>query len=206
MTQAIQDSRKVKPTLILGLLFIVFMGPMLFAWGMYKRADNLEFSYVNNGDLVLPPVQIEEIHLTNALSKEAVPVSELLGHWSLVYLMPDICSEGCLQNIYFMRQLQTALGKDAHRLQRISWFLPHQSTALGPFLKENYPDMQQNIVNGDDFKKHLSGILDSAEQIEVGSYYIIDPNGNLMMAYAGDMETKAIMKDIKRLLKVSQIG
>ena len=36
--------------------------------------------------------------------------------------------------------------------------------------------------------------------------YLIDPLGNWMMVYPGPSEYKGILKDIKRLLRVSQIG
>jgi hypothetical protein len=40
----------------------------------------------------------------------------------------------------------------------------------------------------------------------VDRVFVVDPLGNLMMRYGLDAQTKGILKDMKRLLKVSQIG
>lgn len=206
MTKANQDPRKVKPLLVLGLLFVVFMGPMLFAWGMYKRADNVSFNYMNHGELVLPPVPVEDLHLTDLRDHQAYPMTKIAGKWSVAYLLPDICSEYCHQNLYNIRQVHTALGKDANRVQRMVWFLPHQNNQVNSFIDETYPDVAQTTLYEDSFKLYLDPLVDSTERVEMGAFYIIDPVGNIMMAYAGDMPPKSIMKDLKRLLKVSQIG
>jgi hypothetical protein len=39
-----------------------------------------------------------------------------------------------------------------------------------------------------------------------GRVFVVDPLGNVMMRYGADATTKGIQKDLKRLLKVSQIG
>lgn len=36
--------------------------------------------------------------------------------------------------------------------------------------------------------------------------YIVDPLGNLMLRFPADPDPKGIMKDMKQLLKASQIG
>jgi hypothetical protein len=36
--------------------------------------------------------------------------------------------------------------------------------------------------------------------------YVVDPLGNFMMSYAANAEARGMLKDLKRLLKISQIG
>ena len=49
--------------------------------------------------------------------------------------------------------------------------------------------------------------LDNApEEAQKDRFYIIDPAGNLMMSYPASADPNYIKKDIKRLLKTSQIG
>jgi len=43
-------------------------------------------------------------------------------------------------------------------------------------------------------------------EAQMNRVYIIDPAGNLMMSYPAAAEPKQIQKDLKRLLKTSQIG
>ncbi len=179
---------------------------MLFAWGMYKRADNLSFNYINQGELILPTVPVEKMDLKDSRTDQVFPLSQLAGKWSVAYLLPDQCSDFCHKNLYNIRQVHTALGKNADRVQRMVWALPHQNQKLSSFIFDNYPEVTQTIVETAPFKQYLDPFVDEVERVEMGAFYIIDPLGNVMMAYAGDMPAKSIMKDLKRLLKVSQIG
>jgi hypothetical protein len=39
-----------------------------------------------------------------------------------------------------------------------------------------------------------------------GRVYLVDPFGNLVMSYAADAPARGLLEDLKRLLKLSQIG
>ena len=41
------------------------------------------------------------------------------GRWTLIYHLKNNCLDDCLKNIYLLRQIHTALGKDMNRLQRV---------------------------------------------------------------------------------------
>ena len=41
------------------------------------------------------------------------------GKWLLIYYANTQCDEECLHDIYLMRQVNTALGKNMDRLQRL---------------------------------------------------------------------------------------
>ena len=47
---------------------------------------------------------------------------------------------------------------------------------------------------------------DAAPLADTGRIYIVDPLGNLMMSYAADAPDKALLDDLKRLLRLSHIG
>ncbi len=36
--------------------------------------------------------------------------------------------------------------------------------------------------------------------------YLVDPNGNWLMAYTGTIESKRLLKDLKTLMRLSSIG
>ena len=44
------------------------------------------------------------------------------------------------------------------------------------------------------------------KQLEDGAIYLIDPIGNLMMKYDTTITSRGMLKDIKKLLKISNIG
>jgi glutathione peroxidase-family protein len=44
------------------------------------------------------------------------------------------------------------------------------------------------------------------EQYAAGDLYLVDPQGNVILKYPSDMPIAEVRKDIKKLLKLSQIG
>jgi cytochrome oxidase Cu insertion factor (SCO1/SenC/PrrC family) len=77
------------------------------------------------------------------------------------------------------------LNREAKRVRRAF------SNNSGNFIPENQPDLK---------------LVNTANQSVPEGIYIIDPNGNLVFRYAIVTNPKDILQDLKRLLKVSQIG
>ena len=103
--------------------------------------------------------------------------------------------------------MHVLLNKDSDRLQRVLMFLPDQrNEALHKMLNDSYPQAKQVIISQESFDTYLNSLNDPVEQVEVGSYYLVDPLGNLMMTYPGDIQHKGILKDLKKLLKISKSG
>ncbi|MBS0286516.1 MAG: SCO family protein [Proteobacteria bacterium] len=195
------------PKLILFLFFLVIAGPFLFAYMMLQKAERHQMRTTNHGDLITPPVNISKVGLYNIGDKSAFKSEKLAGKWWLVYASPAKCQQTCHETIYNMRQIRTALGKDATRLERL--FVAHPEcpqSVCETYLRENYPDMPRVGIAPSEYEILFNQISNSAAREMVGEVYIIDPKGNIMMHYDADMEAKAILSDIKRLLRASKIG
>ena len=65
------------------------------------------------------------------------------------------------------------------------------TTGAGFVPPEDQPDLVRISAGG--------GMMDEG-------IYIVDPNGNLVFFYPIDINPKLLLADLKRLLKVSQIG
>ena len=99
-----------------------------------------------------------------------------------------------------MRQMRLMLGKDMDRLQRV-------------FLHGDAPP--DNLLLADEHKGLISlqdaalrSVLDNKKPaaLPAGGYYLIDPNGNLVMYFGPDLDPRNVIDDIKKLLKLSRIG
>ena len=108
-----------------------------------------------------------------------------------------------------MRQIRKATPEGFARITRV-FFLTEQ-TGMESFntLLKAYHGMEvitpiENDTNNT-YTKFLQGFSVAGEKVEDG-IYIIDPLGNYMMAYPPNAEAKGILKDMERLLKISQIG
>lgn len=185
--------------LIILLIFLVTLGPFLFAYTLYQKGNAANLRRSNHGDLITPLVNIEK--------NQAINGPSLLGKWWLVYVGPKNCRLECHDMLYNLRQIRTALGKDTHRVERL--FIAHpdcQTSVCETYLSESYPDMKRITMSLGEFNKVFVGISHHFEREMLGEVFIIDPKGNIMMHYSADMEARAILSDVKRLLRTSKIG
>lgn len=164
------------------LLVLVFILPMIFSWLLYSFHDFFRFKTLNHGTFINPPLNVEKLL--------DVDVRQKL--WKIVYF-PAICdTETSKKMLYTLHQLKTALGKDT---KRVSLLLVTNSHCD---LKDIY-DFQKVQKNPRDLQNLFS--FDEKNKI-----YLMDPLGNLFMYYPDSVNPMHILKDVKHVLEVSQIG
>ena len=168
------------------LLLIAFV-PIFIAYAAFFHFPDLAPSgTTNQGELITPPV-------------DGTTMSEELGTfstWVLIQPVEGACGEKCLEMLYLSRQVVTGLGKDANRVQRIV-LLSAATTELTEHLDGEHPDVK--VVSG----KTSVGRPASGD----GSVLLLmDPNHNVMMLYTIDKAGKPMLRDLKHLLKLSNIG
>lgn len=187
------------------LIASLFAVPMIGSWFLLQKVErgNL-WGTTNKGNLVIParPLEAFSLHLFN---HTVYTLESMRGKWTLVYFTDSVCDEICKLNIYYMRQVWVALGKDMQRVQHLL-VLEDESllVQLNTFLKA-YP--QLSIGVGD--KLQLQGLLKQFELDDPNNnarIFLVDPLGNLMMRYSSELDPKDMLKDLKKLLKASQIG
>ncbi|EKD72599.1 MAG: hypothetical protein ACD_45C00630G0005 [uncultured bacterium] len=101
--------------------------------------------------------------------------------WRVVYTS-DGCAEQCKKIEYQLQQVKKALGKDSNRVNVI--LLSHQ-------------DMRM---------KKLKNVFIRQNFVVQNKIYLVDPLGNLFMYYSSLVNPMDILRDLKRVLEVSQIG
>jgi hypothetical protein len=125
------------------------------------------------------------------------PFDELRGKWVLVSFDAAACDAYCEKKLYFMRQVRTAQHKDAGRVERL-WVLTDAARPRSELLR---------AIEG----TRIAPLTGSAALSEfpgnaIDHIYLIDPLGNLMMRFPRDPDPSKLLKDLQRLLRLSQIG
>lgn len=191
-----------------GLIIIValFVLSPVLAWMFYAGliGDGYEPGTGKNyGELIHPARPLENIQLMDAGSKP-VTREKFLGLWSMLLIVDGGCDDSCQENIYNMRQIQQALGKDAYRSQYVvlTRDIPGQTGVV-----KKYPDTQLfKIIEGSrPMLGQFPGYTDGGISSISGRIYIIDPLGNLMMKYPHKSDPSKILKDLRQLLKATWI-
>ncbi len=198
-----QKSSKRVGRIELLVLVLVFISPILGAWIIYIYTDIGRGDSINHGNLLDPPVRLQDVSLHSpAGGSEA---GNLLGKWSLIYILPDACEATCRQDIQMLQKLKLSLAQNSHRLQLV---VANNSDlgAVGESGLATQVDWGEVLAMSikDDFivtadKTQLPDIFER-------EYLLVDPAGNLMMRYNRDSEGAGILQDIKRLLRYSRIG
>ena len=173
-----------KKTLI--IMVAVFVLPVVLA----KLAlDNDWFTKgaTNKGQLLAPTIDM------SALLKDAEP------KWRLLYVMPNKCDSVCENALFSINQVWLALGKESDRAQALVVTTPSSDQAAIDALTD-YP-----------FVETLS--VTSPTALAYSSVYIVDTQNNAMLFYEikddrkdAVMESRNMLADMRKLLKLSRIG
>lgn len=192
------------------LVFLVCVGPFAGAWFWYATmGPPTPDETTNHGELIRPARPLENVELPVIAAREdhegRLPAYRE-GRWTVVYIARDGCGETCRETLWSVRQIRLSLGRDMGRVQRVL-LLPGEAADPG-FYRDEHDDLRVLDLAGEEADAllrqfELEGDGEAGEQ---GRLYIIDPLGNLMMYFPAGFDPDHFMDDMKRLLRVSQIG
>ena len=183
-------------------LLIVFIFTVPFVISYYLSKDyhaGGELQTSNYGSFINPIVELSESTFDD-YSGENLNVNQHLTKWSLIYRMPKNCSQMCSDEIYLIRQVNIALGKDMNRLERVIVLNQTIPSSEVDDLVIKYPKAIVVKNNSSTFINEINKITDRYVLL------LTDPLGNVILGYDEGFEGKKLLKDIKKLLKLSKIG
>ncbi len=193
--------------LILVLVLVIFLLPVAAAWWLYLHGDQWQPGTINYGALVQPPRPVDLSSL-QPLHDAGPSDASAARRWTLLVVAGRTCDRLCASNLYKMRQVRLALGKDMRRVRRV--LVLTEAPVDGAFEQTLQRHQGLEVVTAEAHALEAAlapfgggGLPDPAAARYV---YVIDPLGNLMMTYGPDAEPKPMLKDLQRLLKVSQVG
>ncbi|TVQ45931.1 MAG: hypothetical protein EA371_11100 [Gammaproteobacteria bacterium] len=191
--------------MFLAALFFVPLG-LSFLW-YYGLTELRPDSGVQRGELIHPARPLPQLNLPLATGGETAGAF-LERTWTLLYLAPGPCDEACRARITELRQLRLALGRESSRVTGV--LLYTGPTPDRHWLETEHTGLIAASLNEDDARARMLAPFPGGENptalMAAGRVYIVDPNGNLMMAYAAGTPLKDIHEDLKRLMRLSRIG
>lgn len=188
------------------LLAVLFAAPVIAAYALYLSGWRPSATG-NHGELVQPARPVGDATLT-LLNGKTIRFSELRGKWSLIAFGVAECLKPCERNLYKMRQVITAQGKDADRLQSV--FVVTDTKALDwlRYAIKDYPGTQV-VIGPPESVTELARqfVLPAGSPLDnLNRIYLVDPLGNFMMSYPAEADPSGLRQDLERLLRVSRIG
>lgn len=178
----------------------VFISPFIAGWLAFYVFDYRPVSK-NYGELVQPVRSMSFPVLSDVKGDEIPP--EFWSKWTFVILHKNDCDELCRKNLYFLRQMRTSLGRDMGRLQNVMMLAGQADQDLQSYISE-YPNL--TVIPDVGNEVFSSFDMPGIQVGETSMLYLMDPAGNLMMTYSAVNDPPSILSDLRRLLKLSQIG
>lgn len=193
-------------TILLTILLITAF-PVVGAWYLYHYASVVG-GQTNRGQLISPPVPVASFGITNQLGAE-LGAADWGDKWWLVFVEPKQCDKACQDNLYKIRQIQTALGKNSDRVERM--LVITRDTAQQPvdeLLAHQYKGTELAWIDLQKYANAISSLSSQQQQaaLSSGYLYVLDPQKHVMMAYQAQTDGRDVLKDLEHLLKLSHIG
>lgn len=172
-------------------LFAMFFVPVLTAWVLVLNGWR-PAGTVNHGTLVVPPAPVLADGLLDAAG---APLGGdfFAGHWTVLLADPGACGDDCRRQLDVLGRVHVALNKDQDRL-RMALLVPADvPEASSPVAELALVRAPRGVLQG----------WKPADQVEFAAVHMIDPAGFRMMVYPLPLDGSGLLKDLRRLLRLS---
>jgi cytochrome oxidase Cu insertion factor (SCO1/SenC/PrrC family) len=196
-----QQRRNKRKLLIIAGLLVMLAATLLYRATVSGDIDLVQvLGTGNRGDLMRPALEIAKLDLQDEAGQASSwPTSK---HWSIVIAAFDGCDDRCQQVLMTTRQVHLALGRDESRVRRVLLLIDAPLSApSAAIIEKEHPHI--SIVRAT--RASVDGLFAAQQNFGPASaaWYLVDPQGWLMMHYGASHVGKDLLTDLKHLLKYS---
>ena len=199
MADPVKPGWRARAILIIIALSAVI--PFGLAW-YYSKHPELIDKTSNYGTLIIPARQLDMNQVLGQPVSTPAGAKDAHGRWILLQIVSASCEQACTETLHKTHQGWLMLNKEMPRVNRVLLVTPNAK------VEESEP------VKADDAlvvsKVNLAILQTVTDALgkapEAGSVILVDPLGNLVLWYAPGFDPYLMVKDLKHLLKASQIG
>ncbi|WP_241013735.1 MULTISPECIES: cytochrome C oxidase subunit I [Pandoraea] len=185
---------------MLMLLFAVCAAPAVAAYLMYYvfKPPGGTSAY---GKLIEPQRPLPALVVRDDETGETLPLSSLRGKWLMISADTAACDENCVSKLFYMRQIRVLQGNERTRVETL-WLVTDDGV-VSDRIDSAYEETRR--LRADPVA--LANWLPTQDGTGLRDHiYLVDPLGNLMMAFPKQGDPARIKRDLSRLLKWSGTG
>ncbi|MHA6491721.1 hypothetical protein ACX0MV_00585 [Pseudomonas borbori] len=171
------------------LILAVVIGPMVLASAMYQWRFWVPETRNYHGELIGTGQTRADLGVVGADEPR----------WQLLVTAPQACDSACKELVFLARQIHIGLNRDTARASHALAITQPLSADYDAQLRREYPQLERYQLDPAAYGK-------TAGSVEGAQFWIVDPRGNLVLRYDATSKGKAILNDLRHLLKISQIG
>ena len=177
------SNKKLYPYFTLGLLILIFVGPLVAAIILYSQHPVwLMHNTLNKGQLLTSPLYF------NTLKKQLILKKNRHNPWQIFYLAKTDCKQYCQQRLHRLKQVILALGKNRNQVS--AFFI--QATQASK-IKDN--ELSHYLITKNEYYRFFT-----AKKVGEG-YYLVDPQGKIILYYPATVPSENLYKDLIHLLQ-----
>jgi hypothetical protein len=195
--QVIQSKARRQLLLLIGL----FLLPPIAAWLAWQYLGEHGVGATTNTGTLISPAR--PLHVDALAQSAGLDAAQLQGRWLYVVLSEQGCDSVCQRQLYLTRQVRIAVNKDTKRVKRLLLLGHAPDPTLLAKLQLEQPDLLLGVLPKAQVDDAFAG---DKYGVTGKQFYLVDPLGNLMMYYDDSVNPKGILRDLQKLLKVSQVG
>lgn len=181
---------------LLGLIAL-FVSPILISWAYISGLIDLgPVSRTNRGNLLTPAIDLREINAAASLFESAQLQP---GEWVLTYLAEGACDTECRGVLDKLLTIRSLLGYSGQRVRVIA--LSNAESAV-PFAANYTGHVLTDPPAHDALQERLMSAVGNPLPRQI---VFIDWRRQLVMRYNHDAPPEDLKKDLKKLLRASQI-
>lgn len=180
-------------------IFAVAGVPVILAMLMYFGSFAIPTGKTNKGELIAPALSLAAFGLqptSDGLYKETQ------GKWLLIQTGSGECDVVCQDMAHTARQVNILMAREQGRVARV--FMTPDEQTFRSVLAEDYPELQYLPIDHK-VQAALPRVINS-EANSTWQLWISDPLGNVILHYDTSHSGYDLKDDLKKLLKLSNIG
>ncbi|MDO9625939.1 MAG: hypothetical protein Q7J46_18380 [Pseudomonas sp.] len=182
-------NRRRRGRLQLIMILAVVIGPMVLASAMYQWRFWVPETRSYHGELIGTGQTRADLGVSGAPEER----------WQLLVTVPGVCDTDCKQLVFLARQIHIGLNRDTARASHALASAQPLAAEYDALLRREFPQLTR-------YQLESQAYSETAGKVEGAQLWIVDPHGNLVLRYDSRSKGKAILNDLKHLLKISQIG
>ncbi|MGE8496900.1 MAG: hypothetical protein ACN6O6_05270 [Pseudomonas sp.] len=182
-------NRRWRGRLQLILILAIVIAPMLLASAMYQWRFWVPETRNYHGVLIGDGQKLADLGIVGGQAE----------HWQLLVTAPQACDVTCKQLVFLARQIHIGLNRDVSRAGHALAISQPLEADYDEQLRREFPQLGRYGLEPAAYER----IANPADGPQL---WIVDPHGNLVLRYDGSSKGKAILDDLRHLLKISQIG
>ncbi|HSX88363.1 MAG TPA: hypothetical protein VLG17_10220 [Pseudomonas sp.] len=186
---AVPPGQRLRGRLQLILILAVVIGPMILASAMYQWRFWVPETRSYHGELIGTGQTRVDLGVVGAEE----------SRWQLLVTVPDVCDAACKELIFLARQIHIGLNRDTARAS-------HALASAQPLAPDYDAELHREYPQLSRYQLQLPAYGEIAGEAKGAQLWIVDPRGNLVLRYDATSKGKAILNDLRHLLKISQIG